>query len=138
MGPSRAGRTVSGGDVAEPPLDLSGGVGLPVGAGAGHLVPGKRLRDAVGAAVAVHRPFVPAALLVPQLLQAAPLVGPPARGDHLLTQGLVAAGVGVGAGRERLGVETVATGRLAGDHHRAEPVAAFPAVDEPALAELLR
>src|SRR5579862_1371585 len=49
-GPGLAGVVVDGLDVAEAPLDLGGGVGLPVRSGAGHLVAGQRLGDAVGAA----------------------------------------------------------------------------------------
>src|SRR5690606_23848765 len=47
--PGSARRAVAALDVAESPLDLGGGVGLPVGAGAGHLAAGQRLRDAVRA-----------------------------------------------------------------------------------------
>src|SRR5690348_8561639 len=62
-------------DVAEAPLDLGGGVGLPVGPGAGHLGTRQRLRDAVGARDRVAGRGIPAALGVPQALQAAELAG---------------------------------------------------------------
>ena len=47
------GRAVALLDVLQAPLDLGGRVGLPVGAGAGHLGARQRLRDAVGARGAV-------------------------------------------------------------------------------------
>ena len=49
-GPRRRRGAVAGLDIAEAPLDLGGGVGLPVAARAGHLGAGKGLGDAVGAA----------------------------------------------------------------------------------------
>ena len=45
--PGAARAAVAVGDVAQAPADLRGRVGLPVGAGAGHLRAGQRLRDAV-------------------------------------------------------------------------------------------
>src|SRR5690606_10502654 len=123
--PGSARRAVAALDVAESPLDLGGGVGLPVGAGAGHLAAGQRLRDAVRAGVAVHRPLVPAALLLPEALQAAPLVGAEAeRAEHLLGDGLVGAGRGGAAGREVGGREAVAAGRLLLDDDGVERVVA--------------
>src|ERR1700734_4517860 len=63
--PRAAWGAVNGLDVSEAPFDLGSRVGLPVRAGAGHLVAGQRLRDAVRAGVRVFRLVVPAALPVP-------------------------------------------------------------------------
>src|SRR5690606_31911900 len=122
--PRVARRAVPAGDVVEAPLDLGGRVGLPVRARGRHLRAGQRLRDAVRAAVPVRRALVPAALLVPELLQAAPLGVPAAGGVHLLAEGLVAARVGVGAGREPERREAAAAGGGLGDVDRAELLAA--------------
>ena len=78
VAPRGARRAVDVLDVLQAPLDLGGRVGLPVGAGAGHLGAGQRLRDAVGAGGAVAGVRVPAALLHPQRVQAAELAGAPA------------------------------------------------------------
>src|SRR5579871_1175520 len=59
-------------DIAEAPLDLRGGAGLPVGTGAGHLGARQRLGDPVGAA-RIRRGHAPAALPGPDVVQAAEL-----------------------------------------------------------------
>src|SRR5580704_12402790 len=71
--PRAAWGAVNGLDVSEAPLDLGGGVRLPVRARAGHLRARQRLRDAVRAGVRVFRLVVPAALPIPDVEQAAPL-----------------------------------------------------------------
>ena len=78
MAPGAARGAVAVVDVAEAPLDLGGGVGLPVVAGGGHLGAGKGLRDAVGAGGGVGGADVPARLLLPQRLEAGELVETPA------------------------------------------------------------
>src|SRR5690606_29724999 len=61
-------------DVAQSPADLGGGVGLPVGAGGGHLVARQRLRDAVRAGSRVVRLVVPPTLAAPERVQRRHLV----------------------------------------------------------------
>src|SRR5450755_3604579 len=70
MRPRAGRRSVGALDVAKAPADLGSSVGLPVGAGAGHLRARQRLRDAVGARARVRRADIPAALVVPQRVQA--------------------------------------------------------------------
>src|ERR1035437_2639968 len=69
-GPGAAGVPVDVLDVAQSPPDLGRRIGLPVRACAGHLAARQRLRDAVRAA-GVFRVVAPAALPVPDVLQAA-------------------------------------------------------------------
>jgi hypothetical protein len=73
FGPGVAGGVVPSRDVVEAPEDLRDGVGAPVVAELGHLVPGVGLRDAVGADRVLGE-FVPVGLLVPQQFQARELV----------------------------------------------------------------
>src|SRR3546814_916130 len=81
--PRTARRAVAPGDVAQAPLDLGGRVGEPVAPDGGHLGARVRLRDAVRLAAGVVRVPAPAALLLPQLVQARELVGAPAAlGGH--------------------------------------------------------
>src|SRR3954470_10112839 len=69
--PPRAARVaVAALDVAQPPRDLRGGVGAPVGADGGHLAAGQRLRDAVRVGAGVVGLGVPAALFLPELVEA--------------------------------------------------------------------
>src|SRR5689334_15968724 len=83
VAPRAARVAVAVADVAEAPLDLGGGVGLPVAAGRSHLVAGQSLRDSVRAGAPVPGRGVPAALLGEQLLQASHLLEVPAgREDH--------------------------------------------------------
>ena len=69
-------------DVVQAPLDLRGGVGLPVVAELRHLVAGQRLRDAIRAGALVLGHVVPAGLLGPQLVQAGHLAEGEARGEQ--------------------------------------------------------
>src|SRR3954449_1998663 len=73
MGQRGTRRPIAGADVPEAPADLGDRIGPPVGAERRHLVPGQRLRDAVGAGAAVGGRRAPAALPSPQRLEAAPL-----------------------------------------------------------------
>src|SRR5215470_20264440 len=70
--PGGARRAVPGLDVAETPPDLGGGTRLPVRAGGRHLAAGERLRNPVSA-IRVGRVHIPAALALPQRLEAAEL-----------------------------------------------------------------
>src|SRR6476661_9290279 len=74
-GQRAAGRAVAVADVAEAPLDLGGGVRLPVRPGGGHLGAGQRLRDAVRGRGRVVGVDAPAALADPEAVEAAELVG---------------------------------------------------------------
>src|ERR1700733_13795471 len=69
-GPGATGISVDALDVPQAPPDLGGRIRLPVRARAGHLAARQRLRDAVRAA-GVLRVVAPAALPVPDVLQAA-------------------------------------------------------------------
>src|SRR5688572_28052563 len=73
VGPGAARRLVAALDVAESPGDLSGRVDPPIRTGRGHLGAGEGLRYAVGAGVRVLGQVVPAALVIPQPVQAAEL-----------------------------------------------------------------
>src|SRR5690606_16485327 len=88
-----AGAAVAVLHVVQAPLDLGGGVGLPVGAGRGHLGGRQGLDQAVGAAGGVGGGVVPAALVLDDLREALEL-GRVA--DHLLRGRL-------GRGRARRG-----------------------------------
>src|ERR1700677_3096210 len=74
------GRAVLGPDVGQSPPDLRGGVGLPPGAGRGHLGPGVGLRDSVrvvvGVGLVVGRELRPAGFFLPPAFQVGPLPGP--------------------------------------------------------------
>src|SRR5690349_7601311 len=98
MRPGPTGRVVPALDVAQTPLDLRGGVGLPVRGDRPHLAAGESLRDSVRAGAAVRGAVVPPALLFEQLVEAGELVDPEPGVEHQRTPGLAGAGVLV-AGR---------------------------------------
>src|SRR5262249_4388638 len=75
--PGAARRAVVALNIGQAPADLGAGVGLPVAAGARHLRPGQRLRDAVGARTRVLSVRVPAALVGPKRLEAGELAARP-------------------------------------------------------------
>src|SRR5262249_61473095 len=78
--PRTARRAVGSLDIAQAPTDLRGGVRLPVRPGTGRLPAGQRLRDPVGMGTRVAGVHVPAALLIPQRVQAGELARRPAVG----------------------------------------------------------
>src|SRR5580700_4866613 len=83
--PGAARRAVTALDVGEAPADLGSRVGLPVGAGARHQRARQRLRDAVRAGTRVLGGDVPAALALPERLEARELAARPAEmAEHLL------------------------------------------------------
>src|ERR1700729_4187487 len=99
-GPARG--AVAALDVAQAPLDLGRHVGLPVRPGAGHLVTGERLRDAVGPALAILGVVAPAALAAVDVVQAGELGrrAEAERRQQVVRDGLRRAGVR----RRRVGV----------------------------------
>src|SRR6187402_3314217 len=93
--PGRAGCSVTTGDVAEAPGDLSDRVGFPVGRHGRHLVARQSLRDAVGTAGRVMRVHVPVRLTRPEGDQALVFgLAPASRDHHLVGDGLRGARVG--------------------------------------------
>src|SRR5690606_23081279 len=106
--PRAARGAVAAGDVRQAPADLRVGVGGPVGAERGHLVAGKRLRDAIGAGGAVVRGVTPAGLARPQVVQAQPLVAAPA--VQLARKALAELAVAALLRRRRLGDDQRAHG----------------------------
>src|SRR5262249_11145093 len=75
---------IPGPDVAQAPANLGADPPPPVGAGAGHLAAGQRLRDAVRTRVGVACVLVPAALPVPEPVQVPELLAdrPVETGHH--------------------------------------------------------
>src|SRR3569833_1228546 len=104
MRPRPARRVVAALDVVETPLDLRRRVGLPVVAEARHLLARQSLRDAERSAGGVEGLVVPAALTLPQLVQAGELVDLEAGLEHQRAPRLAAARVLVARARHVAGV----------------------------------